>query len=125
MKFPESMKLSRLTLCSLALALGVTGCATTKSPAPVTERVTEVDYTARTPLADGYRDTFELAMYFYGTYTDGASTVSDHDLCATEVRRHVDDHGRAHLADAEQPRAGGDLRHDLVHVSACSNLAVE
>ena len=41
MKFPESMKLSRLTLCSLALALGVTGCAT-KSPAPVAER-------ARTP----------------------------------------------------------------------------
>lgn len=37
MKFPESMKLSRFTLCSLALALGVTGCAT-KSPAPVAER---------------------------------------------------------------------------------------
>ncbi len=37
MKFPESMKLSRFTLCSLALALGVTGCAT-NSPAPVAER---------------------------------------------------------------------------------------
>lgn len=37
MKFPESMKLSRPLLCSIALVLGMSGCAT-KSPAPVSER---------------------------------------------------------------------------------------
>ena len=26
------------------------------------------------------------AMYFYGTYSDGSGTHSDHDFCATEVR---------------------------------------
>lgn len=37
MKFSESMKLSRFSLCLLVVALGVSGCAT-KSPAPVAER---------------------------------------------------------------------------------------
>lgn len=38
MMYSEIMMSSRFTLCCILVALGVTGCATTKSPAPVTER---------------------------------------------------------------------------------------
>lgn len=38
MMYPERMMSSRFTLCCILVALGMSGCATTKSPAPVSER---------------------------------------------------------------------------------------
>lgn len=38
MMYSERMMSSRFTLCCILVALGVAGCATTKSPAPVSER---------------------------------------------------------------------------------------
>ncbi|WP_346287596.1 peptidoglycan DD-metalloendopeptidase family protein [Zoogloea sp.] len=40
--YPKRMMSSRFALCCTLLALGVTGCATTKSPAPVSERTRPV-----------------------------------------------------------------------------------